>query len=238
MKPTHLIICLCVLLDFNFKASINASQIIVYHENGASTVLEVHPDDTFLNIMREAECIAKNDFSSDKTDFLIDYRTEKNPSLPNPQFTSVTPRNYHISVTKKEKDDISYIVTTLGRSSLKKIWDAESSLKKAGDRVDRVHPLRFIATIFSQEETKVGLLQIKERGGVVAKKFFGGLYDGLTVESNLNNLKTEYIEDFARSLKINPAALLKSIEAKDWKELINILVELLPRNGKQNRYDM
>lgn len=237
MKSIHLIICLCVFFSVNSKEQAVASQIVVHHENGLKTVLEVYPDDTFLHIMQEAERIARNDFSTDKTDFLIDYRTDS-PSIRNPQFTSTTPRDYSASVTKKEKEDITFIVTTLGRSSLKKIWDAESSLKKAGDRVDRVHPLKFLSTILNHEETKVGLLQIKERGGVVAKKFFNGLYDGLSVESNLNNLKPEYIEDFARSLKINSASIVGPITSKNWKELINVLVELLPRNGKQNRYDM
>lgn len=220
-------------------------EIIICHENGENTVLEVKPGDTFLEIMSQAENLAQNgrDFEDElihpyKKEFYFDFSKEREGVLSIEKSATSHPRNYDVQVTAKEKEDIAYIVTTLGRGSLKKLLVEKSSLKKAGGRVDHVHPLRFIGCIFAEEELKVGMLQIKERGGWISKEFFNGLYDSFTAEANLQNLKNEDILDFANDLKVDATKIIKHIEARDWKGLINALIELLPRSGNPNRYDM
>lgn len=220
-------------------------EMIICLENGENTVLEVKPGDTFLDIMSQAESLAQNGNGFDdelihpyKKEFYLDFNNEGKGVLFIEKSTTSTPRNYDVKVTAKEKEDIAYIVTTLGRGSLKKLLIEKSSLKKAGSRVDNVHPLRFIGCIFAEEELKVGMLQIKERGGWISKEFFNGMYDSFTTEANLQNLKNEDIIDFANNLKVDVDKVMKPIEARDWKGLINALIELLPRSGNPNRYDM
>lgn len=220
-------------------------EIIISHEDGKTSTLNIQPEDSFLDVMLLAESLGANDnFMDDglikpyKKEFFLDYRGENQPILSIAKSSSSIARNYDAKVTSKEKEDISFIVTTLGRGSLKKLLTAKSSLKKAGTRVDHVHPLRFIGSIFSDEEMKVGILQIKERGGWVAKEFFNGMYESLTTESNLQNLKIEYITDFANYLEIDSNLVIKPIQDKDWKGLISILIEVIPRSGNPNRYDM
>lgn len=220
-------------------------EVIISHEDGETSILNIAPDETFLDVMQKAESLCQNENSVEdefikpyKKEFFLHYNSEHQPVLSIAKSSNSQPRNYEAKVTSKEKEDISFIVTTLGRGSLKKLLTEKSALKKAGSRVDHVHPLRFIGCIFSDEEMKVGILQVKERGGWVAKEFFNGMYESLTTESGLQNLKVEYINDFANSLSIDPNLIIKPIQDKNWKGFINILIEVIPRSGNPNRYDM
>lgn len=220
-------------------------EMVILHADGERSILNIHPDDTFLDVCLQAEnLIESSNYLSDdfikpyKKEFFLNCINEEPGILSIAKSSSALPRNYEVKISQNEKEDIYYIVTTLGRGSLKKLLSAKSSLKKAGTRVDHVHPLRFIGCIFSDEEMKVGILQIKERGGWVAKEFFNGLYDSLTTEANLQNIKNEHVTDFAKYLELDPNLISTSIQNKDWKGLINTLIEILPRNGNPNRYDM
>jgi hypothetical protein len=211
-------------------------EMMICLPSGENTVLEIYPEDTFFEVMHLAESL-KAGTETIKTEYLLDYRGESKDSDLETK-SNPNPRNYDVKVSSKERDDIFYIVTTLGRSSLKKLLSAKSSLKKAGTRVDHIHPLRFLECLFSDEEMKVGILQIRERGGWIGKEFFSGLYDSLSAESNLQNLKPQYIADFAAHLKVDNELVTKLITDRDWKGLINTLIEILPRSGNPNRYDM
>lgn len=232
MKLIKTLTCLTLFLNAACFANINDTEyaeVIICLPSYEKITLQINPHDTFDDICKQAELIMGSDNHHKKT---IVFNYEANTA------SKILFRDYNLKISKKEKQDIAFIVTTLGRSSLKKIWDAESSLKKAGDRVDHVHPLRFISCIFSDEELKVGLLQVRERTGLISKKFFNGLYDSLTAEADLDNLRIEYIQDFAANLNIDSNAIVGPIQQRDWKGLIDTLIILLPRSGNPNRYDM
>jgi hypothetical protein len=211
-------------------------EMMVCLPSGENTLIEIYPEDTFFEIMHLAEKL-KAGKEIIKTEYLLDYRKGSENSEIIAKGNN-NPRNYDVKVSQKERDDIFYIVTTLGRSSLKKLLSAKASLKKAGTRVDHIHPLKFLGCLFSDEEMKVGILQIKERGGWVGKEFFSGLYDSLNAESNLQNLKPDHISDFAAHLNVDNDLMSKFIVERDWKGMINTLIEILPRSGNPNRYDM
>lgn len=149
---------------------------------------------------------------------------------------SVT-RNYNIPVTQSEKDDLTYITNTMARSSLPGIATSKSSLKKAGDRIEHLHPLRFLMTIFTDEELKSNIHAIKGRGWIW-DKFFEGLEGSLKDESKKDNIKIEFIKDFANIVGINVDLILPTIQEKRWKEFVNILIDVIPRSGNPGRYDM
>lgn len=204
--------------------------LVVVSPEGEYYVMSVEPEETFSNVIEQIN----TRFSSLPLDNIyvagnvneiwIDKGGKK-------------PRDYNKAVSSKEKKEISYIVNTLAKSSLAKIATSRSSLKKSGDKVDRVHPLRFLMCCFTDEELKAGVHAIKERGWIW-KEFFGGLSESLTEESSLNNLRIEQILDFAANVGINPNYIIAPIQQRQWSAFMDALLLHLPRQGNPDRYDM
>ncbi len=146
-------------------------------------------------------------------------------------------RNYNIEISPMEMEYIYFIISTLGNKSLAKIWKEESSLKKAGDRIDHIHPLKFLMAIFTDEDLKVAIANLRESHWVWGK-FKNGLYDSLSDELANDNMPFEYIQDFADTLGIDMMLILPSISQSNWDELLSILIKNVPREGDPTRYDM
>jgi hypothetical protein len=163
--------------------------------------------------------------------FLLDYffgsKTVKARSMP---------RDYMQPVSPQEKADIRYIVISLASNSWLQLLDARASLKKAGDRVDHVHPFRFLMCIFKDEELKAGVHSIRDRKKIW-KEFLGGLSTSLEEEANFNNLKAEFIQDFANHVGVNSSVINASIKGRRWEEFVDLLLTHLPRAGDPNRYN-
>lgn len=149
-------------------------------------------------------------------------------------------RNYYKPVSPSEQKDIRYIVTTLAQNTLASITSSRSSLKKAGDRIDRVHPLRFLSVVFSDEELKAGIHAIRDRNGFgkIWDEFSSGLIGSLREEAAAQNLTVEIIQDFANTIGINVHLILAPIQESRWKDFINILIDSVPRANDPNRYNM
>lgn len=146
-------------------------------------------------------------------------------------------RDYTSSASKQDKKDIYYIVTTLANDSLISIASSRSSLKKAGERIDYLHPLRFLMVIFTHEELKAGAHAIRDRGGLTWDGFTDGIIGSLKEESAKNNV-LQFAPDFAKKVKIDPALILPSLEKGKWSDFVNILIDKIPRAIDPNRYDM
>lgn len=145
------------------------------------------------------------------------------------------PRNYLAPVTDQDRADITYIVNTLGVGSLTKIAKSKSSLKRAGDRVNSVHPLRFLECVFTNQEAIVSMHAMVSRGWVYGE-FFSGLRDSLEEESRRNNIPVEYVSDFANQLKIDFNVIYPEIQERRWSDLMSTLLKSVPRSGDPNRY--
>ncbi|MBA3239030.1 MAG: hypothetical protein H0T62_11880 [Parachlamydiaceae bacterium] len=145
-------------------------------------------------------------------------------------------RNFSATLLESEKKKISQVVETLGNASLVTIAKEKSSLEKAGKAVDHVHPLKFLAFIFSTERLKAAIHNLNGRSWVW-DKFFKGLKMGLEEEASHNNL-LPHIKKFSSSLKIDSKALYLNAEQQRWKEFVNILFKEIPRSENSGRYDM
>jgi hypothetical protein len=146
-------------------------------------------------------------------------------------------RDYSLEVSPQEKDKIAYIVTTLGNESWAKICKEMGSLNRAGDKIVHVHPLRFLETIFTNEELKAAIANIKE-SKLLWGKFKKGLYGSLKDETKNKNMKREFILEFAQRVNIDPELIIPSIKQSRWDDLLTILIKNVPRSGNSNRYDM
>lgn len=158
--------------------------------------------------------------------------------VPNlaPCKTSPT-RHYEKKVTKEEKEHLSFIIRSLGFKSLPKVWSDKSSLKHSGDKIDHLHPLRFLMCVFTDEELKAAMNNLKGRL-FVWSEFKKGLYESLTEETKKDNMSLDYIEDFAKKIQIDSRMILRPIQNEHWDDLMQILIKNVPRAGDPKRYDM
>lgn len=146
-------------------------------------------------------------------------------------------RDYAASVSKQEKKDLAYIITTLANDSLLSIGTSKSSLKKAGDRIDHLHPFRFLSTVFNDEELKAGVHAIRDRGGWTWEGFIDGVTGSLKDEAARDNL-LQFAPDFAQKINIDLSLIMPSLERGKWSEFVNLLIDKIPRKIDPNRYDM
>ena len=146
-------------------------------------------------------------------------------------------RSYEYGVTSEEKSVIRSIVLTLANTSYAKLLLKKSELDKKGSDIDHVHPLRHLACIFTDEELKVAIRNIREKS-LVWKNYVHGLGESLAQESHRDNLTGAYIRDFAGLVGINPDLIFPPIAEGRWRDFIELLVDSIPRKGNPRRYDM
>jgi hypothetical protein len=146
-------------------------------------------------------------------------------------------RDYETSVTKSEKKDIAYIVTTLAYDSLLSIGTSASSLKETKKRIIHIHPFRFLMTVFTDEKLKAGIHAIRDRGGWIWSGFIDGLEGSLNEEAGRKNL-LQFAPDFAKKVHINVELIMPSLQQGKWGDFVNILIDKIPREIDPNRYDM
>lgn len=146
------------------------------------------------------------------------------------------PRSYEAGVSASEAEDIAFILKSLANHSLAKLKGEESSLKRAGDRIDDVHPLQFFLCAFTNEELKVCLRNLEGRSWVW-KDFLKGVTESLAQEHANDNLMP-YLNDFAAQLNIDPKVLMPSINGGKWERFVTTLISVVPRAPGSDRYNM
>jgi hypothetical protein len=221
------------LLAVFFQSHISeAKEIAIRSSDGIAFTMDVNPQDSFQEVISQIGlCLGE----TNDGDFCLDYKGTPVKFYAGDSQEPI--RDYHIPLTKEEKENITYIVTTLGTQPWPKVIPKQGSLKKAGDKIYHIHPLRMLTHVFTVEELKAAMASL--RGKVfVWKPFKDGLYKTLTLENKLNNLKLEYIQDFARAIKVDLQAILPFFEEDDWDGLIKTLIQKVPRAGEPGRYDM
>lgn len=154
-----------------------------------------------------------------------------------PKKSYVGYRTYSKGYSEADKKEIRYIMKILATKSLASLWGYKSDLEKAGDKIDQVHPLRFLECIFTDEELKAYIHGIKKRGSWIWTEFFKGIKGSLHDEVNLDNLKDEYIIDFSHRVNIDVNDIYSFIQARMWDDFVKILIIKIPREGDSGRHD-
>lgn len=220
-------------------STLGAHEIVVRSTSGQSQVVVVNPEDSFVSVIQQLESIVCDSNESGRAnDFWIDFskaRPTDDLAIKKVKNTKIV-RSYEAGISRSEKAEIAYIVNTLAKASLPEIIAKKSSLKKAGTKVDHVHPLHFAGSIFADEELKAGVHAIRGRVSWIWNGFMDGLATSLKEESANNNLKTEYIQDFCNKLGIPIELVLPSLTAHRWQEFVDILIGNIPREGNRDRY--
>lgn len=178
-----------------------------------------------------------NDFEVDGQATRADYTSTEYELLVNTPIALSLSRDYLAGVAPHEASDIHYIVTTLANVPTIGLAFYSGSLDQAGDRINHVHPFRFLQTVFTSEELKVCIRNVKNKGWVW-NRFMSGLSESLDEEAAAGNLKPEFIHDFAAIVGIDPSKIVPHIEKRRWKSLVSALIKHIPREGDSGRYDM
>lgn len=146
-------------------------------------------------------------------------------------------RDYNAAWRQNDMEDLTFILGTMAKSSLISIATQRSALKRAGDRIDHLHPLRFLEMILSSEELKAYVSAVKNKS-FVWKEFLRGIVGSLEDESKNKNLTSEQFKDFSKRTNVDLNPLMPLIKEKKWKEFVNQLIDNVPRDGDTKRYDM
>lgn len=220
------------LLVLLLPMALLSKEMTLLHSTGESYSFEIDEADPFLDVVERIQTHYQN--LESKNDFL---NFEVSTAGITVRSKKTTWRDYSHSVSKQDKKDIHYIITTLANDSLISIGTSRSSLKKAGERIDYLHPFRFLMAIFTDEELKAGAHAIRDRGGWTWDGFTDGIIGSLKEESARNNV-LEFVPDFAHKVKIDSSLILPLLEKGKWQEFVNILIDKIPRSINPNRYDM
>ncbi len=212
--------------------TISSDTITLVNYQGEKTEVEIKATDKFLDVLA----------------WIQSYLQAENAALDESQFDfSVSRagiavrakklgRDYDAGYSKQDKNDITFIVTTL-QENLITIGLETSKINKAGDRLEHLHPFCFLDCILSNERLKAGMHAIRERKGMVWDKFRAGITKSLAKEASHENL-LQYTESFAKNLNLNSKLIKPSLQQGKYDEFVYILLDNLPREGNPNRYDM
>lgn len=162
---------------------------------------------------------------------------EVNHNIASPKKTHAGYRDFSIAVTEDDKSEIRYILKTLAQKSLTALWGARKKLESSGKKIDHIHPLKFLECIFTDEELKVYIYNIKKRGTWVWGEFIKGIKQSLEEEQKLGNLRQEFFSSFAVKVKIDLSLVASLITSEEWEDFMKSLIDNIPREGNPGRYD-
>ncbi len=146
-------------------------------------------------------------------------------------------RDYYHNVSADEKKNISYIVKTLANKPEPALLFYKGSIVSAGDKIDHIHPLKFLHAIFTDEELKVGMRVVRKKSWVWGN-FRSGISDSLRDEASVDNMTVEYLYDFAAAVDVDANLLIGAYNAQNWDSFIDGCVAHIPRKGDYRRYNM
>lgn len=213
--------------------SLGGHELLVRSPSGEPIVINVEDNESFSTVMDRLQRTFET-----SNEYFLDFDTAGTPSRKMKKAKQQPIRNYNIPVSASEKKDVAFVVNTLGMSSLLSIATSQSDLKAAGDRIDHLHPLRFLMCIFTDEQMKASMQAMKDRSWVWVE-FVNGVKNTMEYESSpeRNNIKPEFIYDFAAQVGINPDLIIPAINKHQWRQLVVILINNIPRGAQANRYD-
>ncbi len=156
-----------------------------------------------------------------------------------------SPRNYDTEVSLADAADIRYLVSAMGNAnnpfSYVALFAKRNELKQSGDRIENVHPLRFLACAFSDEQMKVSMRNIQKN--LTWKNFLygengdSGLANTFEQEADRGNLRTEQIYDFTSTLGVDFGKYNQLIQDRKWEAVVAALISDVPRKGHYRRND-
>jgi len=145
-------------------------------------------------------------------------------------------------LTEDNKADIGYIIKSLGSKSLVSIGFAKSKLRKAGGRVNSVHPFRYILHILSDNELTFNLCALRERGWIWDGYLHGesgddGFLDSLQQEYEAGGIHAQHVRELAQVIGVNYEYLQQITDTCHWERMMQLIMHHAIKKVKYNPYD-
>jgi len=128
--------------------------------------------------------------------------------------------DYSKSLTDKEKQDITFIITTLSEHSLIGLWGYEKDLKAAGAQLEHVHPLRHLGYVFSTPDLTAKTQKIDRYPW---KRYARDFRKPLGLALKQGKMDQAVLEDFSKRVGIDKEILQPYVDKQDWVGFVNTL---------------
>lgn len=137
--------------------------------------------------------------------------------------TQLTSNTFKIEVTQEHAVIIDEIITTMGNSSVIGLGFKRGHLHALGKKIDGIGSLQFLGYIFSQENLKKHMINIR-KSSMKWNGFMDGIKPGL---NKIEATKELYVDlpGFASTLKVATDPLVKKAEERDWNGFVSYLVK-------------
>jgi hypothetical protein len=124
--------------------------------------------------------------------------------------------------TETDKAMITEIITALGENGKLSLLMKRDHLKELGARISHIHPLKFLAVIFSHPQLKSYMLIVFD-DYFKRTNFMDDLGPALSREAEKGKLDL-YWKDFAHEVRIPPANIRPFFDNRDWENLVRYLM--------------
>ena len=124
--------------------------------------------------------------------------------------------------TEDHKTWIHELISTMAETNLVALYFKENHLKALGDRISEVHPLKFLAVIFSNPYLK-SCMNVIWDSNIKRGEFLEGLGGSLSREMEKGKLHM-HVEPFGADLTIPHETLRPFFDAQDWGNLVLFLM--------------
>ncbi len=143
-------------------------------------------------------------------------------SLPIPVEGNPTDLFLKLPLKDSEKKIIASIVETLADNNVFQLALKETEMNQRGDKINHVHPLRFLGVAFSDPKLKSCMQEIK-KNYFKWNGFIGGLSKRIDEEYNRDNL-LRYVPGFSSYVNVDPEQVKRYISNRDWDGLVRFLM--------------
>jgi hypothetical protein len=132
----------------------------------------------------------------------------------------------NLACSDKDRAMIAELITTMGENGKLSLLMKQSHLKEIGVRINHVHPLKFLAVIFSQAPLKAHMNVIFD-DYFIRSRFMDGLAPRLDREAEKKTLDL-YAKDFAKEVKVPVDNIRTFFQSRDWENFVRYLMRYEP----------
>lgn len=150
---------------------------------------------------------------------------------PELTLVSKTPNHqlfHQLSISENDQHNISRLIKKMADSGYWELLKKRKDMEKLGDKVQDVHPLRFIGFVYSHPSLKRRMPKImndifKRRGFLNGHGSKEGFAQRMTKEFNGGNLM-QYLPGFAQSVGVTQESIEQYFQRHDWEGLLRHLM--------------
>lgn len=117
---------------------------------------------------------------------------------------------------------INEIISKMGEKNKVYLLLHEAYLRKIGDEVRHVHPLKFLSVILSDPYLKSCMAKFRT-DFFKWHNFISDLESALDLHSSQGTLSM-YVDDFAKSINVPPDGIKKYIDKHEWTQMIDYIL--------------